>query len=146
MTGLVLPAELRTDAQVLFESHWSFNRGYRARTFDTAFFETGDRRMAPVWDIGAGVNMAFRRDVFDEARNALAQDMAYSQNLAKIGYVKGVGAAPISAPRGNLTTDPYYTAGMRSVLVFEHRPTSLDQVAFFPWESPPVRTSGRADR
>ena len=30
----------------------------------------------------------------DEARGALAEDMAYSQNLAKIGYVKGVGAAP----------------------------------------------------
>ena len=39
--------------------------------------------------------------------------MAYSQNLAKIGFVKGVGAARKSAPRGNLTTDPYYTDGFR---------------------------------
>ena len=61
----------------------------------------------------------------DEARSALAQDMAYSQNLAKIGYVKGVGAAPKSAPRGNLTTDPYYTDGLRVVLVFDRQPTSL---------------------
>ena len=70
----------------------------------------------------------------DEARSALAQDMAYSQNLAKIGYVKGVGAAPKSAPRGNLTTDPYYTDGLRVVLVFDRQPTSLDAVEFFPWE------------
>ena len=49
----------------------------------------------------------------DEARVALAEDMAYSQNLAKIGLVKGVGAAPRDAPRGNLTTDPYYTDGLR---------------------------------
>ncbi len=71
----------------------------------------------------------------DEARNALAQDMAYSQNLAKIGYVSGVGAAPRSAPRGNLTTDPYYTDGLRGVLVFDRQPTSLSAVEFFPWES-----------
>ncbi len=70
----------------------------------------------------------------DEARSALAQDMAYSQNLARIGYVKGVGAAPKSAPRGNLTTDPYYTDGLRVVLVFDHQPTSLAAVEFFPWE------------
>jgi hypothetical protein len=71
----------------------------------------------------------------DEARSALAQDMAYSQNLAKIGYVKGVGAATKSAPRGNLTTDPYYTDGLRAVLVFDHHPTSLAAVEFFPWEA-----------
>jgi len=82
----------------------------------------------------------------DEARAALIQDLAYSQGVAKFGFVKGVGPAPKGAPRSNLTSDVYYTDGLRSVLVFEHRPTSLDQVAFFPWESPPVRTSGRADR
>lgn len=70
----------------------------------------------------------------DEARSALAQDMAYSENLAKIGYVKGVGSAPKSSPRANLTTDPYYTDGLRVVLVFDRQPTSLDSVEFFPWE------------
>ena len=34
----------------------------------------------------------------DEARSALAQDLAYSQNLAKIGYVKGVGVASQERP------------------------------------------------
>ena len=82
----------------------------------------------------------------DEARAALTQDLAYSQSIAKVGFVKGVGAAPKSAPRGNLTTDPYYTDGLRSVLVFEHRPTSLAEVEFFPWESPPVKATGHADR
>ena len=70
----------------------------------------------------------------DEARSALAQDLAYSQNLAKIGYVKGVGAAPRSDPRDNLTADPYFTDGLRVVLVFDRQPTSLDAVEFFPWE------------
>jgi len=88
----------------------------------------------------------------DEARNALAQDLAYSQNLAKIGYLKGVGVAPKSAPRANLTTDPYYTDGLRAVLVFDRHPTSLAGVEFFPWEIPiarrigTVKATGRADR
>ena len=71
----------------------------------------------------------------DEARVALAEDMAYSQNLAKIGLVKGVGAAPRDAPRGNLTTDPYYTDGLRHVLVFDRKPTSLDEIEFLPWSA-----------
>jgi len=88
----------------------------------------------------------------DEARSALAQDLAYSQNLARIGYVKGVGAAPKSAPRGNLTTDPYYTDGLRGVLVFDRHPTSLAGIDFFPWESTrgagegSEKATGRADR
>ncbi len=71
----------------------------------------------------------------DEARVALAEDMAYSQNLAKVGLVKGVGAAPRDAPRGNLTTDPYYTDGLRHVLVFDRKPTSLDEIEFLPWSA-----------
>ena len=71
----------------------------------------------------------------DEARTALTEDMAYSQNLQKIGFVKGVGAAPQSAPSENLTTDPYYTDGYRQVLVFDRHPTSLSGIEFFPWEA-----------
>jgi len=67
----------------------------------------------------------------DEARGALGEDMAYSQGLTKIGYARGVGAAPRDAPRENLTTDPYYTDGRRLVLVFDHAPTSLLDIDFF---------------
>jgi hypothetical protein len=70
----------------------------------------------------------------DEAARALFEDLAYSQGLRAIGLVKGVGAAPKSAPRENLTTDPYYTAGMRSVLLFDSAPTSLTQIKCAPWE------------
>jgi hypothetical protein len=70
----------------------------------------------------------------DEARTALAEDMAYSQNLMKIGLVKGVGAAPKDAPRRNLTTDPYYTDGHRGVLVFDRSPTAMSSIEFFGWE------------
>lgn len=70
----------------------------------------------------------------DEARTALTEDMAYSQGLAKLGLVKGVGAAPRNAPRQNLTTDPYFTDGARSVLIFDPQPKSLTDIKFLPWE------------
>ena len=70
----------------------------------------------------------------DEAARALMEDLVYSQGLRAIGLVKGVGATPKSAPRENLTTDPYYTAGMRSVLLFDSTPTSLTQIEVLPWQ------------
>jgi hypothetical protein len=70
----------------------------------------------------------------DEAARALMEDLVYSQGLRAIGLVKGVGAAPKSAPRENLTTDSYYTSGMRTVLLFDSRPTSLTQIEVLPWE------------
>ncbi len=65
VTGLVLPAELETEAQFIFEKYWGFNRGYRAMTFDTHFFELRKPWGVPVWHIGAGANMAFRRKAFE---------------------------------------------------------------------------------
>ncbi|TCG07291.1 hypothetical protein BZM27_20285 [Paraburkholderia steynii] len=72
----------------------------------------------------------------DEARTALTEDMAYSQNLIKIGLVTGVGAALESAPRKNLATDPYYTDGYRVVLIFDRTPRSLSEIEVFPWVTP----------
>jgi hypothetical protein len=71
----------------------------------------------------------------DEARTALTEDLAYSQNLAAIGLVRGVGEASRDAPRKNLTTDPYYTDGARAVLIFDAQPRSLAEIDFLPWES-----------
>lgn len=70
----------------------------------------------------------------DEARVALVEDLAYSQNLTMIGVVKGVGAALKEKPRRNLTTDPYYTDGFRAVLIFDVHPISLAEIKFLPWE------------
>lgn len=75
----------------------------------------------------------------DEARTALTEDMAYSQNLAKIGFVKGVGAASQTTPRENLTTDPYYTDGYRQLLIFDQHPSSLSEIDLFPSEANPAR-------
>ncbi|MBN3756512.1 hypothetical protein G3N95_26495 [Paraburkholderia sp. Tr-20389] len=71
----------------------------------------------------------------DEARSALTEDMAYSQSLMQIGLVKATAPAPQSAPRENLTTDPYYTDGYRMVLVFDQKPTSLSGIRVFEWNA-----------
>jgi len=66
VTGLMLPAELETEAQLIFQGGsggpgWK----YQALTFDSQFFEEMKPRGVPVWRIGAGANMAFRREVFE---------------------------------------------------------------------------------
>lgn len=70
----------------------------------------------------------------DEAAYALFEDLAYSQTLKAWGLVAGVGAVPKDAPRENLTTDPYYTHGLRFVFIFDREPTSLADIQFLPWE------------
>ena len=71
----------------------------------------------------------------DEAALALTEDLVYSQGLRAIGFVGGVGAAPKDAPRENLTTDPYYTRGLRTVLFFDSEPTSLTAIEILPWRT-----------
>ena len=67
ITGLVLPAELETAAQFDFEyNRGGFNRGYRPLLYDKRFFDEMSSRGVPAWMVGAGANMAFRREVFDK--------------------------------------------------------------------------------
>ena len=75
----------------------------------------------------------------DETRDYLGQDLWYSQVLVKFAYVKGVGAAPISEPRGNLTGDPYFTDGYRAVMWVSDDPIDFEEVEFVRWEIPPQR-------
>jgi GT2 family glycosyltransferase len=64
-TGLILPAQLETDAQRIFEQSFQFfYQGYRRRCFDAAYFAEMKSKGVPVWSIGAGANMALRRQVF----------------------------------------------------------------------------------
>jgi hypothetical protein len=75
----------------------------------------------------------------DETREFLIQDLWYSQGLKSFGYVKGVGAATYSEPRGNLTGDPYFTDGYRAVLWVSSRPVAFSDVDWIHWEIPPER-------
>jgi hypothetical protein len=75
----------------------------------------------------------------DEARTYIIQSLLYTQGLAKYGYVKGVGAAPISKQRENLTGAKYFTDGYRAVLWVSSDPISLTELEFVAWEVPPRR-------
>jgi GT2 family glycosyltransferase/SAM-dependent methyltransferase len=66
VTGLVLPAELETEAQVAFEKALGgFNHGYQHMRYGQVFFESTKAIAVPVWKIGAGANMAVRRVAFE---------------------------------------------------------------------------------
>lgn len=67
MTGLVIASSLDTEAQTIFEKYWSFNRGYIDKFYNDKFFKATLQKGPPVWEIGAGANMAFRRSAFDKA-------------------------------------------------------------------------------
>lgn len=76
-TGLILPARLRTPAQVLLESHGGFAKGFTPRTYDPAG-PPADEPLFPftAGRFGSGANMAFRTGVlravggFDPATGA----------------------------------------------------------------------------
>ncbi|WP_169064048.1 glycosyltransferase family 2 protein [Geodermatophilus dictyosporus] len=65
VTGLVLPAELATPAQVQFEGRGGFRRGFRRRRFagTTSTPDTGSAKDVVLGAAGAGANVALRRDV-----------------------------------------------------------------------------------
>jgi hypothetical protein len=69
----------------------------------------------------------------DEARYDLAQDLAYSQALTKIGFIKGSGRHQSQAEASSMNIQ-YTTDGLRVVLVFGDRPSSLEGIDFFNWE------------
>jgi GT2 family glycosyltransferase len=65
-SGLVFPAEMRTEAQVLFEQGFGgFHQGYEPRTYGPEFIRSTGRKAAPVWSVCAGGNMIVRRETFD---------------------------------------------------------------------------------
>jgi len=73
----------------------------------------------------------------DFDRAYLLQDLLMSGFVERYGYVDGVGAASASAPRANLTGDPYYTDGLRAVIFLSDQTTPLQNVDRLPWRVPP---------
>jgi glycosyltransferase involved in cell wall biosynthesis len=70
ITGLVAPLELETPAQVIFEMHGGFDRGYERTMFDGT-------RVGPTTSAGragAGANVVFPRAVFEQV-GLFAEDL-----------------------------------------------------------------------
>lgn len=74
--------------------------------------------------------------VVDEARMYIILDAFSSESLYAFGYVKGVGYSSRESPRFNYTRDPYYTDGLRAVLILGEERNPLRKVNFLPWEEP----------
>jgi hypothetical protein len=74
----------------------------------------------------------------DDARDYILGDLVERERVSRLGYAGGVGAAPKSAPRANLTGDPYFTDGFRGVVVLAEPPTRLD---VFDWDYRPLRAA-----
>jgi GT2 family glycosyltransferase len=77
VTGLIMPAELDTPAQLLLERHGGYAKGFERTSFDLAGARPGDPLFPfTVGQVGSGANMAFAttalRDVggFDPALGA----------------------------------------------------------------------------
>ncbi|MFF8291158.1 glycosyltransferase [Streptomyces sp. NPDC016309] len=68
VTGLILPARLRTPAQVLLESHGGFAKGFTPRTYDPER-PPADQPLFPftAGSFGSGANMAFRATALRDA-------------------------------------------------------------------------------
>jgi glycosyltransferase involved in cell wall biosynthesis len=64
VTGFVLPMEMQTDAQVLFEDNGGMRKGIWPRSFDRRNID--DNALIATQLCGVGVNMAFRREALLE--------------------------------------------------------------------------------
>jgi hypothetical protein len=60
----------------------------------------------------------------DDARDYLLDELLGSGRVALAGYVRGAEAATRTGPRHNLTGDPYFTDGLRAVVMFADTPTN----------------------
>ncbi|MCW3091603.1 MAG: putative glycosyltransferase [Ferruginibacter sp.] len=64
VTGNVLPVELSTPSQQLFEQYGGLGRGYEGKIVDEEWFQTYKRAAVPTWKLGACANAAFRTSIF----------------------------------------------------------------------------------
>jgi hypothetical protein len=72
----------------------------------------------------------------DQDRDYLLQDLLLTGLVNRFGYVKGVGESTAAHPRENLTDDPYYTDGLRLVVILGSEARSPLQAQVLQWERP----------
>jgi len=67
VTGLVVPYELETEAQILFERYGGFGKGFELKRIPPCKGTRHCRRShLAAGDLGTGANMAFRRSIFEK--------------------------------------------------------------------------------
>jgi LssY C-terminus len=66
----------------------------------------------------------------DEARDYVLDDLMEAGRVSHVAYVRGAQVSERTAPRRNLTGDPYITNGLRAVVIFSETRT---EPAFLNW-------------
>ncbi|WP_247382366.1 MULTISPECIES: glycosyltransferase [unclassified Bradyrhizobium] len=141
VTGLVLPAELATEAQRHFETYWGFGKGYREQDYDSLRFESHRGQVLPAWDIGAGASMAFRREVFqaigffderlDVGQAGCSGDSEYWYRLLARGYTCRYTPASVAFHFHRRTMDGlasqiyHYMRGHAAALLVQYERTGI---------------------
>jgi GT2 family glycosyltransferase len=74
VTGNVLPAELETQAQHLFEKYGGLGRGFDSFEVNKGWFESFRREAVPTWRLGATANAAFRAEIFSHPEIGLMDE------------------------------------------------------------------------
>jgi GT2 family glycosyltransferase len=71
VTGAILPLELETEAQHLFEAYGGLGHGFEPREADEQWSAHAFPRAIPTWELGATANAAFRASLFADPRVGL---------------------------------------------------------------------------
>jgi hypothetical protein len=72
----------------------------------------------------------------DDARDYLVQDLMASEYLYGLAYARGAVKASREHPATNLTGDPYFSDGLRAVMLLSSKPVSESQIDLLNWETP----------
>ena len=74
VTGNVLPRELATEAQYLFEEYGGLGRGFYKIEVGPSWLKEVGKNAAPTWELGATANAAFRAKVFRDPKIGLMDE------------------------------------------------------------------------
>ena len=72
----------------------------------------------------------------NETRSFLAEDMAISQNVNRIGWIRTLEPSSESNPRKNYKGQTWWSDGLVLVLIFDEKPNSISDISFFDWDYP----------
>lgn len=98
VSGLVLPLEMESESQEMFEKYGALGRGYAPRIFDRQFFNHSTKHVVCTWDLGSTANVAIRKAVladsgmFDETLGpgqptGVGEDIYTFYRILKAGHV-----------------------------------------------------------
>ena len=77
--------------------------------------------------------------MMDGLSPACVFDTVLSNDAGALGFCTGVGASTTEAPRINYTKDPYYTDGLRVVIVIDDAHDAGRRPMLLGWETPSAR-------